>query len=97
MTRVLVLDWVVGAIYILAAGSAGWWMDKAAPPKNVMRSYPFLTTMKTMIPFVAVRKWGISDQHAGDFEEYRRRIWIAAAVLIGFGWLTSVYFWLRLA
>ncbi len=50
-----------------------------------------------MIPFVAVRKWGISDQHAGDFEEYRRRMWIAAAILIGFGWLTSIYFWSRFA
>jgi hypothetical protein len=93
----LFLDWVVAAIYILAAGSAGWWMDNAAPPKDVMRSYPFLTTMKTMIPFVAVRKWSISDQHAVDFEGYRRRMWIATAILIGFGWLTSIYFWFRLA
>lgn len=83
MAYMLFPDWVVVAIYILAAGSAGWWMDRAAPPEDVMRSYPLLTTMKTMIPFVAVRKWGISDQHVSHFEEYRRRFWAAAAILIG--------------
>lgn len=92
--QVLFIDWVVVGVYILAAGAVGWWMDKAAPPKDVMRSYPFLTTMKAMVPFVSVRKWGISDQHARGYEEYRRRMFIAAAVMSGLGWLTAVYFWL---
>lgn len=93
----LALDWVVVAIYILAAGAAGWWMDKAGPSKDVMRRYSLLTTMMAMIPFVSVKKLGISDEHARGFEESRLRLGIACAILTALGLLNSIYFWFRFA
>lgn len=95
MTQVMAVDWLVGALYILSAGAAAWWMEKGAPPKDVMRSYSFSTHVLSMMPFTRITKIGIAVEHAEDFEAYRRRMWIAIAVFLGFGQLTTAYYWIR--
>lgn len=97
MTKVVVFDWLIGAFYILAAGAAAWWMEKGTPPKDVMRSYSFSTHLLSMMPFTTITRIGIAADHAEGFEAYRRRTWIAIAIFLGFGQLTTAYYWWRFA
>jgi len=95
VTPVVFVDWIVGAFYLVAAGAAAWWMEKGIPPKEVMRSYSFPTHVLSMMPFTSITKIGIAAEHANEFETYRRRTWIAIGIFLGFGQLTTAYYWFR--